>query len=107
MNRRAKTVSDQKRRQRMTLLWIAAFAAIVITLLVLEQVALLYVLATLSMAVLLFIVAWADLGDRRRVGEPAPFDDSAAISDRLTPQTATPTAQTPQGSPRPVRARRR
>ena len=89
MDRRSTPTGARKRRRRMTLLWSAAVAAIVITLLATQQVALLYLLATLSLATLLVIVAWADLGSARRpVNEPAPLDDAAAIADGVsTPST--------------------
>jgi hypothetical protein len=55
---------------------------IIVALIWTEQVALLYVLATLSVTALLLIVAMADLGGARRpVTEPAPNDDSAAAAD--------------------------
>jgi hypothetical protein len=84
-------VNAQKHRRRNTILWILAVVAVVIGLLAKEQIALLYVLATLSVAALLIVVAWSDLGGARAVatGEPAPFDDAAAIADGQTAQTAT------------------
>jgi hypothetical protein len=66
----------------MTFLWIAVATAIIVALIWTEQVALLYVLATLSVTALLMIVAMADLGGARRpLTEPAPNDDSAAAGD--------------------------
>ena len=90
MERRAIPTATRKRRRRMTLLWSVTVAAIIIILLVTEQVALLYVLGTLSVAALLIIVAVADLGGAQRVpAEPAPRDDAAAIADGVTaPATA-------------------
>ncbi|HEV2801636.1 MAG TPA: hypothetical protein VGW12_14275 [Pyrinomonadaceae bacterium] len=74
----------RKSNRRTTLLWIAAAAAVIIALIWTEQVALLYVLATLSVTALLVIVALSDLGGSRRpVTEPAPHDDSAAAADGL------------------------
>jgi fatty acid desaturase len=75
----------KKGNRRMTLLWIAVAAAIIIALIWTEQVALLYVLATLSVAGLLLIVAFADLGGARQrsLTEPVPNDDSAAAADGL------------------------
>lgn len=73
-----------KGKNRMTLVWVALSAAIIIGLIWTEQVALLYVLATLSVTALLLIVAFADLGGARRtLTEPAPNDDSAAVGDGL------------------------
>ena len=71
-----------KNGRRMTLVWIALAAAIIIGLIWTEQVALLYVLATLSLSALLLIVAFADLGGARRP-VTAPNDDAAAVGDGL------------------------
>jgi hypothetical protein len=72
----------RKNSRRMTLVWIAASAAIIVGLIWTEQVALLYVLATLSVTGLLMIVAMADLGgSRQALTQPAPNDDSAAAGD--------------------------
>jgi hypothetical protein len=43
------------------LLWFLAVAIVIGTLIALEQIAILYVLATVSLVVLLLIVAFADL----------------------------------------------
>ncbi len=51
-----------KRRKWITLLWIAALAALTISLIYLEQTALLYILATLGVTALLVVVAVADIG---------------------------------------------
>ena len=73
-----------KSSRRMTLIWIAVAAAIIVGLIWKEQVALLYVLATLSVTALLLIVAFADLGGARGpLTQPAPNDDSAAAGDGL------------------------
>jgi hypothetical protein len=65
--------------------WIAAATVIIVALILTEQVALLYVLATLSVTALLMIVAMADLGGTRQpLTEPAPNDDSAAVGDNLS-----------------------
>jgi hypothetical protein len=66
----------------MTLVWIAVAAAIIIGLIWTEQVALLYVLATLSVTALLLVVAFSDLGGSRRQ-LAAPNDDAAAAGDGL------------------------
>jgi hypothetical protein len=79
--RNAPAVEARKRRRRNTIIWTAVVAAIVIGLIYKEQVALLYVLATVSVTALLAVVAVTDLHDaRRRVVEP-PLDDSAALAD--------------------------
>ena len=94
------------RRRRATLLWMVVVAGLIITLLLLEQVALLYVLATLGMSALLIIVALADLGLSRQFTQPPPSDDGAAIGDRATAAALagdSPTGAVATGAPRPAR----
>jgi hypothetical protein len=80
--RTATAVGGSKNKRRTTFIWIAAAVAIIVALIWTEQVALLYVLATLSVTALLLIVAMADLGGTRQpLTEPAPNDDSAAAGD--------------------------
>lgn len=85
MDRRNRAaVNSRRSRRRMTLLWSAICAAIIIALLVMEQIAVLYVLATVGVAVLLIIVAMADLkGVHAAAAIQLPRDDAAAISDGI------------------------
>jgi hypothetical protein len=48
-------------RRMIAVFWLAVVGIIITTLIAFEQIALLYVLATLSIVVLLLIVAFADL----------------------------------------------
>ena len=48
-------------RRTIALFWLLAVAAVIGTLIYLEQIAILYVLATLALVALLLIVAFADL----------------------------------------------
>jgi hypothetical protein len=48
-------------RRTIALFWLALFAIVIGTLIAFEQIAVLYVLATVSLVVLLLIVAFADL----------------------------------------------
>jgi hypothetical protein len=97
---RAAARTRRKSRRTSTLLSLAA-VAVVITLLALEQVALLYLISTVSVAGLLTVVALADLrGAKRDTLQPAPADDSAAIGDR-TLKTTTPVAAPPARTGRP------
>ena len=48
-------------RRTTALLWLVAVAIVIGTLIYLEQIAILYVLATVSLVALLLIVAFADL----------------------------------------------
>lgn len=85
----ARTPARARRKSRRSLLWVAASAVVIVILLYLEQIALLYALATLGIAVLLTIVAFADLrGARQPATGPAPRDDSAAIGDGRTAPAA-------------------
>jgi hypothetical protein len=86
---RNQTADARSRRRLTTLAWSVAVAAIVIGLIYKEQIALLYVLATVSVTVLLVVVAMADLGGARRVTQPAPFDDAAAAADGTTAANST------------------
>lgn len=93
----------QQRRRRVTLLVTLAVIALIITLLVTEQVAILYVISTLSIVALLVIVGWSDLGAARSpAGESAPMDDSAAIGSNITAATTSFGAAAP---PRGVRSK--
>ncbi|MBA3246580.1 MAG: hypothetical protein H0T63_00690 [Pyrinomonadaceae bacterium] len=83
MSRRNNPAGEtRQRRRRLTLLWSAIVVAIVIGLIWKEQIALLYVLATLSVTALLVVVAVSDLRGARVAGtETPPMDDAAAIAD--------------------------
>jgi peptidoglycan/LPS O-acetylase OafA/YrhL len=104
MSRRVATAQARKSRRKITLLWVGAMAAIIITLLVLEQTALLYVLATVGLTVLLVIVAMADLsGAHKTPSEPAPADDAAAIGTGISsamPQPSAPARPAPRARKR-------
>lgn len=76
----------RKKKRRNSILISVVVGAIIVGLLAWEQVALLYLLATVGVAVLLIIVAFADLhGATPTAAEarPAVPDDSAAIADGL------------------------
>ena len=90
-------IASRKQRGRMTFVWSAVAAVAVIALIWTEQVALLYVLATLSVAALLVVVAMSDLGETKRATwgakratQDPPYDDSAAAGDAMN--TAAPSA---------------
>jgi hypothetical protein len=71
-------------RKQVTWLWIVLASAVVVALLYWEQIALLYVLATLAVTWLLVVVALADLHDARRSAAPiAVGDDSAALGNSI------------------------
>lgn len=89
MSRRVAAGARKKGGRKVTLLWIALMAAVIVGLLIFEQTALLYVLATLGVTVLLVIVAMADLEGTRKSAAGAPLtpDDAAAIGSGITPGT--------------------
>jgi hypothetical protein len=68
MNRRT-LAGDRRRRKTITALWFLGVAAIVITLIYLEQSAILYILSTVSIAILLMIVAFSDLAHGEAKGQ--------------------------------------
>ena len=81
MNR--KTVAgDRRRRKLMTALWALGIAAVVITLICLEQSAILYILCTVSIAVLLLIVAFSDLAHEQKAQELAQATDLPGAANR-------------------------
>ena len=68
---------DRYSRQSIALFWLAIVTIVLFTLLYFEQVAVLYILATLALVVLLLIVGFADL---ERVGREK-IEGLAAKSD--------------------------
>ena len=83
MNRKT-VASDRRRRKLITALWALGVAAVVITLIYLEQSAILYILCTLSIAVLLLIVAFSDLAHEQKGPELAQATDSRGAVNRET-----------------------
>ena len=68
MNRRT-LAGDRRRRKMITAVWALGVAAVVISLIYLERTAILYILSTVSIAVLLFIVAFSDLAHGEAKGQ--------------------------------------
>lgn len=65
MNR--KTIADERRRRKLiTALWTLGISAAVIALIYFERTAILYILCTVSIAVLLLIVAFSDLAHEQK-----------------------------------------
>jgi|GEM_PF-1851286 len=84
VGRGAATASAGRRKKgrRTSVLLVLASVVIVVVLLATEQVAVLYVLATLGVAALLAVVALSDLrGAREATEQAAPYDDAASIGD--------------------------
>ena len=68
MNRRT-LAGHRRRRKLITALWALGVGALVITLIYLERTAILYILSTVSIAVLLMIVAFSDLAHGEGKGQ--------------------------------------
>jgi hypothetical protein len=87
MERRPTTRRGAAQSRRLKIfIWVAALAIVTISLIYLEQTAILYVLATLGVTALLVIVALADLsGAHKSAGVSAGElgDDAAAIADAI------------------------
>jgi peptidoglycan/LPS O-acetylase OafA/YrhL len=83
MNRRT-LAGDRRRRKLITALWSLGVAAVVITLIYLEKTAILYILCTVSIAVLLMIVAFSDLahGEARGQQTSQTGDASGVAGER-------------------------
>ncbi len=83
VSRAAAAARPRKKTRNMSLLLVLAAIVVVVTLLWTEQIAVLYVLVTISMAVLLIVVAMADLhlGERPAAADALPYNDSAGLAD--------------------------
>ena len=81
MNRRT-LAGDRRRRKMITALWALGVAAVVITLIYLERTAILYILCTVSIAVLLLIVAFSDLAHETKAPELAQAPDTPRAGNR-------------------------
>lgn len=84
MNRKT-LAGDRRRRKMITLGWALGLAAVVITLIVLEKTAILYILCTLGVTVLLVIVAISDLAHVDHTQEEVhSAKDAASVANRLS-----------------------
>ena len=76
---------DRRRRKTITVLWALGLAALVITLIVLEKTAILYILCTLGVTVLLVIVGMSDLAHADTTqGEVQSAKDAASVANRVS-----------------------
>jgi len=64
MNRKT-LAGDRRRRKLITILWALGVSAVVVGLIYFERTAILYILCTVSIAVLLLIVAFSDLAHEK------------------------------------------
>ncbi|HZI18372.1 MAG TPA: hypothetical protein VEY09_07225 [Pyrinomonadaceae bacterium] len=100
----ASSARRRRKSRRTSLLIVLASVVAVLVLIATEQIAVLYVLATLGVAALLAVVALADLrGARQETEQVAPYDDAAAVGDGRT--SAAPSTTFGSTAPRPVRDR--
>ncbi|HSK64482.1 MAG TPA: hypothetical protein VK893_11590 [Pyrinomonadaceae bacterium] len=84
MNRKT-LAGDRRRRKMITFLWALGVAALVITLIYLEQTAILYILCTLGVTALLVIVAFSDLNQSgERSGEVDKSRDASGVANRIS-----------------------
>jgi hypothetical protein len=84
MNRKT-LAGDRRRRKLITVLWALGVAAVVITLIYLEQTAILYILCTLGVTALLIVVAYSDLRQSgERSGEVDQSRDAAGVANRIS-----------------------
>ena len=73
---------DRRRHKLITALWALGLTVLVIVLIYLEQTAILYILCTVSIAVLLLIVAFSDLAHEQKDLAQAPDTPGAANRER-------------------------
>jgi hypothetical protein len=84
MNRKT-LAGDRRRRKLITALWSLGLAAVVITLIYLERTAILYILCTLSVTVLLMIVAFSDLAHGEPQGQQVvQSSDASGVAGKLS-----------------------
>jgi preprotein translocase subunit SecD len=81
MNRKT-LATDRRRRKLITALWALGTTAVVIILIYLEKTAILYILSTVSIAVLLLIVAFSDLAHEQKGQDLAQATDSPGATNR-------------------------
>ena len=81
MNRKT-LAGDRRRRKLITALWALGTSALVIILIYLEKTAILYILSTVSIAVLLLIVAFSDLAHEQKGPDLAQATDSPGGANR-------------------------
>jgi hypothetical protein len=84
MNRKT-LAGDRRRRKLITGLWALGLAAVVITLIYLEKTAILYILCTLSVSVLLMVVAFSDLAHGEAKGQQVvQSSDASSVAGKVS-----------------------
>ena len=83
MNRKT-LAGDRRRRKTITVLWMLGISIVVIFLIYKEMTAVLYILATVGVSILLFLVAFSDLkhsDGSDQVGQPR---DASSVANKLS-----------------------
>ena len=84
MNRKT-LAGDRRRRKMITAAWALGLAIVVITLMVLEKTAILYILCTVGVTVLLFVVGMSDLAHADTTHEEVhSAKDAASVANRAS-----------------------
>ena len=74
--------ADRRRRKLITVAWALGLTAVVIALIYFERADVLYILCTLGVAVLLMVVAIADLAHGEAKTALAPETDAAGVASK-------------------------
>jgi uncharacterized membrane protein len=83
MNRRT-LAGDRRRRKTITALWVLGISILVIVLIYKELTAVLYILATVGVTVLLFLVAFSDLSHVSGSSDQvAQSKDTSGVANKL------------------------
>jgi len=80
MNRRT-LAGDRRRRKMITALWSAGIGILMIALIYMERTAIIYILSTVSIAVLLFIVAFSDLAHADPKGQEVAQTNAPGVAN--------------------------
>ena len=81
MNRKT-LAGDRRRRKLITALWALLLTVVIVTLIYLEQSAILYILCTLGVSVLMLIVAFSDLAHGDAKADVVQAPDAPRVAGR-------------------------
>ncbi len=84
MNRKT-LAGDRRRRKTITALWVLGISVLVIFLIYKELTAVLYILATVGVTVLLFVVAFSDLSHAEQSSDQTGQSrDASGVANKLS-----------------------
>ena len=83
MNRKT-LAGDRRRRKTITALWVLGISVVVIFLIYKEMTAVLYILATLGVTILLFLVAFSDLKHADGADQGGQAKDGSTAATKLS-----------------------